>query len=68
MWVMKTEKDGPQGKPCPGLMWVMKTEKDEILAFCLVCKQEEALIHHWRETEWADGPMEPVLMTDETLH
>jgi hypothetical protein len=34
----------------------------------MVCKNDEALIHHWQETEWADGPMEPVKMTDEPLH
>jgi len=57
----------PKGKPCLGLMWVMKTAKDEILAFCMICKTDEAVIHHWQETEWADGPMEPVPMTDEPL-
>ena len=41
-------------------MWVVKTADDAILAQCLVCKTEEALIHDWQETEWADGMMEPV--------
>jgi len=53
-------KRRPGGKPCLGLMWVVKTADDAILAQCLVCKTEEAVIHNWQETEWADGMMEPV--------
>ncbi len=53
-------KRRPKGKPCIGLMWVDKTEDDGILAHCVVCKTEEALVHNWQETEWASGPMEAV--------
>lgn len=53
-------KRRPKGTPCPGLMWVVKTEKDEILARCVLCRTEEALVHNWQETEWAHGMMEPV--------
>jgi hypothetical protein len=49
----------PSGKPCLGLMWVVKTEDDAILARCLVCGNDEALVHNWQETDWAEGPMEP---------
>jgi hypothetical protein len=50
----------PCGKPCTGLMWVAKTERDEIQAFCRVCGNDEAAIHNWHETEWANGMMEAV--------
>ena len=43
-----------------GLMWVAKTEGDEIQAFCRVCGNDEAAVHSWRETEWANGMMEAV--------
>jgi len=60
-------KRRPKGKPCLGLMWVDKAEDDVILAHCLVCKTEEALIHNWQKTEWAGGMMEavPVMFDDE---
>ncbi len=41
-------------------MWVVKTEDNGIVAQCVVCKTEEAFIHNWQETEWANGMMEPV--------
>jgi len=50
----------PKGKPCLGLMWVSKTKNDSILARCMVCKTDEASVHNWQHTEWADGMMEPV--------
>ena len=53
-------KRRPKGQACVGLMWVVKTEEDAILAQCLLCRTEEAIIHNWQETEWADGMMEPV--------
>jgi hypothetical protein len=53
-------KRRPGGKACLGLMWVVKTADDAILAHCMVCKTEEAIIHNWQETEWAEGMMEPV--------
>jgi hypothetical protein len=52
----------PGGKPCLGLMWVAKTETDAILAFCLSCHTDEAMILNWQQTEWADGPMQPAAM------
>ena len=53
-------KRRPKGRACAGLMWVVKTDNDGILAHCLVCRTEEALVHNWHETEWASGMMEPV--------
>jgi hypothetical protein len=50
----------PGGKACVGLTWVIKTESDAIHAYCGVCGGDEAMIHNWQQTEWADGPMEPV--------
>ena len=50
-------KKRPKAKPCVGLMWVDKTDDDGILAHCVVCKTDEAFIHNWQETEWADGMM-----------
>lgn len=50
----------PQGRPCLGLVWVHKNEDDAISAFCLVCKTDEAIIHNWQGTMWAEGMMEPV--------
>ena len=50
----------PRGRSCLGLMWVMKTQEDRIHAFCPVCDFDEAMIHSWRETEWAEGPRAPV--------
>lgn len=50
----------PGGRDCLGLMWVTKNEDDSILSYCLVCKTDEALISGWQDTDWADGPMEPV--------
>ncbi len=53
-------KRRPKGKACPGLMWVVKTNDDGILAYCILCKTDEALIHNWQATEWAGGMMGPV--------
>jgi hypothetical protein len=49
----------PRGKPFAGLVWVAKTPEDAIHAYCLVCRNDEAMIHNWQTTDWADGPMEP---------
>ena len=43
-------------------MWVVKTADERILAQCVLCRNEEAFIHNWPKTEWANGPMEPVPM------
>ena len=53
-------KRRPKGKACLALMWVVKTDDDGILAHCMACKTEEAFIHNWQKTEWAEGMMEPV--------
>ena len=53
-------KRRPKGKASIGLMWVLKTVDDCILAYCVVCKTDEALVHNWQETEWAEGMMPPV--------
>lgn len=55
-------KRRPGRKPCLGLMWVMKRDDDYIEAFCFVCKDTEAVVTGWQETEWAEGPMEPAPM------
>jgi hypothetical protein len=56
-------KRRPNGRACPGLMWVVKTADDCVLAHCLVCREEEALVHNWQETDWANGAMDPVPAT-----
>jgi len=55
-------KRRPRGKPCPGLMWVAKEPAPDfaIHAYCVVCRESEAMIYNWADTEWADGMMEPV--------
>ena len=50
----------PGRRPCEGLLWVVKTADGCIDAFCQVCKQERVTISGWQDTDWADGPMEPV--------
>jgi hypothetical protein len=52
----------PKGKRCPGLLWVTKLPDSAIYASCVICRQDEVHISNWEETEWADGPMEPVLL------
>jgi hypothetical protein len=47
-------------RPCPGLLWVAKAENGTLEASCLVCRRERLVISGWEDTEWADGPMEPV--------
>jgi hypothetical protein len=32
---------------------------------CPTCHEVEAVISGWEETLWADGPMDPVPMTDD---
>lgn len=50
----------PRGKQCPGLMWVEKFNAKTIVARCIVCNDEEIIVRNWEDTEWANGPMEPV--------
>lgn len=54
----------PKGKACPGLIWVSKRVDNRLEAFCLVCRHVEALVSSWETTDWAEGPMEAVPMTD----
>jgi hypothetical protein len=53
-------------RACSGLLWVGKLDTGTIEAYCLGCQREHLLISGWEETEWADGPMEPV-RTDEPM-
>ena len=50
----------PGRKPCLGLMWVFKDDQDSIIAHCPACEFDEAVIHDWQDTLWADGMMEPL--------
>ncbi|HEY3451071.1 MAG TPA: hypothetical protein VGK67_32235 [Myxococcales bacterium] len=50
----------PKGRRCPGLLWVTRLHDKTIHAGCMMCRQDEIHISNWQETEWADGPMEPV--------
>lgn len=54
----------PHRKACPGLMWVRKEPDESIIAFCMVCKEDEMVIHSWQETLWVEGMMEPMLEGD----
>jgi hypothetical protein len=49
-----------QRKACPGLMWVRKDPDESIIAFCMICKEDEMVIHSWQDTLWAEGMMEPM--------
>lgn len=53
-------KRRPGGNPCMGLMWVVKTKSGAINALCRICMTDEAMIHNWQETQWAEGMMEAV--------
>ena len=55
----------PNGTPCPMFLWVVKRQDSRIEVTCPVCKDVEAIISGWNDTLWADGPMEPVPMTDD---
>ena len=59
-------KRRPGRKPCLGLMWVYKDERDNIIAYCPACNTDEAVIHDWQDTLWADGMMEPLPPLDES--
>jgi hypothetical protein len=39
---------------------VLKQDDDAIHAYCVACQTDEYLIYEWEDTEWANGPMEPV--------
>jgi hypothetical protein len=53
----------PQAVPRPDVGH--EAERHCIEAFCFVCKETEAVISGWQDTEWAEGPMEPAPMTDD---
>jgi len=55
----------PGREPCPGWMWVVKQNDNRIQVHCPTCHEVEAIISGWEETLWADGPMDPVPMTDD---
>lgn len=50
----------PDRKPCLGLLWVLKTEEDAIVAVCSACSANEAVVHNWQGTPWAEGVMAAV--------
>lgn len=58
-------KRRPGGKQCPGWMWVVKQNDNRIQVHCPTCHEVEAVISGWEDTLWAEGPMEPVPMTDD---
>lgn len=43
----------------------MKQNDNRIQVHCPTCHVVEAVISGWEGTDWADGPMEPVPMTDD---
>lgn len=49
---------------CEGLLWVAKATNATLEAFCPVCRREDLVISGWEETEWAEGPMEPISADD----
>lgn len=58
-------KRRPGRKQCLGMMWVVKHADDRIQADCSACRDVEAIISGWQETLWADGPVDPIPMTDD---
>jgi hypothetical protein len=58
-------KHRPGGVSCSGWMWVVKQNDNRIQVHCPTWHEVEAVISGWEETLWADGPMEPVPMTDD---
>lgn len=58
-------KRRPGGQQCSGWMWVYKQNDNRIQAHCPTCHGVEAVISGWEETLWAEGPMDPVPMTDD---
>jgi len=49
---------------CEGLLWVAKASDGTLVACCPVCRREDLVISGWEDTDWADGPMEPVSTDD----
>jgi hypothetical protein len=58
-------KRRPKGRACAGLLWVTKTDADAIVATCPRCRKDEAIIHNWQETAWANGMMKALSVHDE---
>jgi hypothetical protein len=50
----------PKRRPCLGLLWVTKRADDRIEAWCGTCHELRVIVSGWRETDWADGVMEPM--------
>lgn len=59
----------PQRRACLGLLWVSKRHDGIIDAWCERCDQLHVSVSGWQETDWAEGPMEPIptVFDDETL-
>jgi hypothetical protein len=58
-------KRRPRRKECLGMMWVVKQADDRIQAYCSACRDVEAIISGWQDTLWADGPVDPIPMSDD---
>jgi len=58
-------KRRPAHQPCLGLLWVMKRADDRIEVFCRSCRDIEAVISGWQDTDWAEGVMPAAPMTDD---
>jgi hypothetical protein len=55
-------KRRPRRRPCLGLIWVVKLLDNRIEAYCMACRETEAIISGWEDTMWADGLMPPAPM------
>lgn len=58
-------KQRPGREPCRAFVWVVKQKDNHIQVHCPTCHEVEAIIAGWEGTLWANGPMEPVPMTDD---
>jgi len=43
----------------------VKQDDDRIQVQCTICQEVEVDIRGWEETLWAEGPTDPVPMTDD---
>jgi hypothetical protein len=58
-------KRRPVHRQCLGLLWVIKRNDDRIEVTCRDCQHAEAVISGWQRTDWAEGVMPAVPMTDD---
>jgi hypothetical protein len=58
-------KRRPAHRQCLGLLWVMKRNDDRIEVTCRDCQDIEAVISGWQGTDWAEGVMPGMPMTDD---